>query len=228
MVAIKQKKVGASDHAPTPNESLNCTDTEIIAQKSRPLTPKRQALSGRYWPLAQKIARCFAAKYPQFDIDWEGAAALGIVKAAQTWRRGGARFRNHMHSHVHGACIDAMRAGRIRGFGRSREYKGAPVIWPLDEALGIFGDQRTYLPSICADDDPVGWEIEAEDEVVGLTRPLRRRNREVFRRLYLRADQATLKVCGRALGYCESRASQLHSEGLAILREALAARGGAA
>ncbi|WP_422928613.1 sigma-70 family RNA polymerase sigma factor [Singulisphaera sp. PoT] len=233
------KKGGAPDSTPPTNES---TGDQIIAQEnveaSPGLTRAQQALCEAHYKRARRIGRAFARKYPQFNIDWRGAVHEGLVQAARTYRPDkGASFETYSRQRVEGSCFDFMRRERLKGYGRSRGYEGAPKLWRLEEAewllsgtRKVLGARRPLLKALTSDEPPVGSAIEAEEsaeEVRRLTRCLRRREREIIRRYYI-GDRPTFAELGRDLGLCESRVCQLHSAGLEELRHEIEAGKGRA
>lgn len=87
-----------------------------------PLSPARQRLAMKHLPGA--IARGLAwARYGGADPpDLVGAAQLGLVHAAATWRRGSAPWRSWVRTCVDVACKRELHAwGRYRGRCRSGE-----------------------------------------------------------------------------------------------------------
>jgi DNA-directed RNA polymerase specialized sigma subunit len=193
--------------------------------KRDPLTPEQSQLAGEQWGLACRVARRFSRRCPGVQIDWEGAAALGVCRAAATYREDrGTTVETHVHNKVIWACIDLMRDQGVRGYGRHHRYEGVPEILSFDRPVlsgydsgrdALFGDLATPV----ADEPPVGWELEWEDEIGALTRGLPGRQGQAIRLYYLHAETKTMRKAGAALGLSESRVSQIHADWTVRLRE---------
>lgn len=186
----------------------------------RPLNSEQSRMVAEHWESARMIALHFRRKYGGFEVDWEGAAAVGICQAAATWRPDGkASFGTHMSRRVQGACLDALRATRLRGYGRTCGYQGAPTVLSLNERVVGDGRPMTHADLMPSGDEPIGWELEAQDEVKSLTKGLPVGHRSAMRFLLLHAATSTQLRTGEATGLSESRISQLYNQALAMIRD---------
>jgi RNA polymerase sigma factor (sigma-70 family) len=81
------------------------------------LTPSRRRLAAKHWPLALGVASWFANRHPNVAADWEGAAGVGLCRAAIRYRKGaGASFPAFAWQGARMACLDALRTELARGF----------------------------------------------------------------------------------------------------------------
>lgn len=190
--------------------------------RTRPLDPDQAQMVAEHWQRALKIAFHFRRKYGRFQVDFEGAAALGICQAAATWRADGdASFATHMNRRVSGACLDAMRATGVRGYGRSRGYRGAPGIYSLNEKVNDDDRSVAHLELLPSSEGQIGWELESQDEVEGLTKGLPTGHRKAMRLLYLHAEAATHHKTGNAVGLSQSRIASISQQSLVMIRDKL-------
>lgn len=224
---MRRMKGGPGSVASTPGAEDRSSNS-IVAPGPTRLTDEQARLAAEHWDLALTIARVFAKRYEGYPIDFEGAAAMGICQAALTWDpEGEASFPTWLGLRVRFACIDALRAIRMLGYGRNRRYEGAPLVLSLDYAIeseygaGLPLSPGANLPS---GEDPTGWEAEAADEVLSLSRTLPKGHGAVVRLLYLDGATSTMREAGRRLGLSESRVSQMHKQALAWLRDTLLRR----
>jgi RNA polymerase sigma factor (sigma-70 family) len=190
-----------------------------------PLTADQRALASdpRYHQLAAAIAGRYSRSIPRLADEFRGEAFLALCTAARTFEPGHrVSFRTHASTRINGAMLDVCRGLSPRGYRRPRRDAGyTPRVGSLEAIKGVdeFG-QPVFLRNILtSDEDPVGWEAEYQDELVGLLRSLPSRYRTVFGLLYGHAETAWMKAAARAVGLSESRVSQIHARALAILEE---------
>lgn len=180
---------------------------------TRRLTDAQQALAARYVPLAHKIANQAARRRPALADEFEGAAPLALCQAAATFRPGGgARFSTHATCRILGAIQDTYRQCLgVKGF-RRRNLGSSPAVLSLHFPIG-HDDRGLPVPlgdTIPADEDPVGWGLEYQDELAALARRLPLGPARVVRLLYGRADLSTVTAVAREIGGGKSWVSQLH------------------
>jgi RNA polymerase sigma factor (sigma-70 family) len=185
-----------------------------------PLTADQQALVTAHVPFARRIAARLTVGRPQFRDEAEGAAFEALCRLAARYDpASGATFETYATPRLVGAVWDAMRKwGTYHRMKRSE----TPETFNLD-ALSPYrddsGNPLSWHDVLASQDDPPGAAEESIDAVRGMLRGLPRGRRDVMERLYTRADCCRVKDTGRALGLCETRISQIHSEVIAILRK---------
>jgi hypothetical protein len=178
--------------------------------------------------MAASVWREFARREPRLADEFESAAGLALAHAARAYDPAlGAKFSTFALCRVRGACLDARRKARSAGFRRvSRRVAHVP---PVDSLAAPLGDGYELADVISSGDDPVGWEIESEDEVRRLVREIGGGRRgEVVLAVYLDASAGTFKAAGRRIGVGESRVSQMMGEIHDEARVILAREGGLA
>lgn len=184
------------------------------------LTDEQAELAGEYWEKAIGLAKLHAKNHRHLDLDWETAAAFGLCDAAFRFDPTlGNKFWTYASHRIQFAFIDLMRVSGVRGYGRTQNYEGAPVIQSIDFDYSISGRASSFAATIEAEEDTPGWELRSVEEVYGLTNRLASPAKDVVRLYYCHG--LTLKQTGERLGFSESRASQLHSQAIEFLREAI-------
>lgn len=199
-----------------------------------PLTAAQQALAGdqRHLDLASRIARRFGKMYPRLADEFRSEANLALCTAARTFipaRK--VSFFTHATNRIHGAMLDVLRQSEVRGYRRRsdrwRNEGKTPRVRSLDakilrvsgqSAYDGFWTDATIGYAIESEDEPIGWEIEAHEELKRLTRTLPVKHRTVLRLLYGHAETKRMKITGQAVGLSESGVSCIHSEAIAMLR----------
>jgi RNA polymerase sigma factor (sigma-70 family) len=180
---------------------------------------ERKKMAERYWPLACKIAARMRWRFLTFEnvVDFRGEAAVGLCQAADQFSGDpDVSFVAFARKRIEGACIDAVRLSPPSGYrrtnshrGRDSPYEGAPTLVPLSHLSGI--------SSIETGDLPVGWEVDAADEVDGLLRTLPPRHREVVRMMHLEAGMTYLKAAKR-IGRAEYAAWTAYKDAMVMLK----------
>jgi RNA polymerase sigma factor FliA len=204
--------------------------------RNDPLTPAQRALAAepRYLALAGKIARPYAREYPRLASEFRSEGLLALCQAARTFEPDrGLKFSTHATNRIEGAMLDVLRGTEPCGFRRRsrRDVKMVPRVVSLSTGIRFRGriagtdmsgasDGLTVAHLAQADEDEVGWEADYQERLAALTRSLPPRHRAVLRMMYGRADLATMRQVGRALGISESRVSQVHGQALRLLEEA--------
>lgn len=171
----------------------------------RPLNADQQALVSGHLNLAQMMARMMTRHYPRWRDDWESAAYLGLIQAAQMFdQMAGARFDTFARFRIRGAMLDAKRGLGPVGWKRIRLQGPTPRTEPLDCDV-MDRDVRS-----------VGFGLEELDDLDDLIRYLHPRERVVMRLLY--GEGLTQGAVGRRLGCASSLVSRRHADALATLR----------
>lgn len=176
-----------------------------------PLTPEQRDLAESWHKFALAVAAKYARSYPGLRDELCGEAALALCRAAADFDPSlGIRFSSYFPRRLHGACLDLIRSHRPSGYRKSK------AAWPTEHQL----DDEAIAAVLPDGREPVGWEIESEDEVRAFFRPLGERGLALARK-YLDASTPTFLAAARAAGLSESRLIQLHSEAVAIRRPEL-------
>lgn len=198
-------------------------------RERRPLTPDRQALAERYYPLALALARPLKRSFPADRDEFESAAGLALVEAAESYDpRFGVKFPTFARHRISGALRDVQR-NRIPG-GYRDDPEAAPSVLSTSPAVDedgycheapayrlLWQDHIEDPANIVGAEPapPVGFEFDEEDAVEHWLRKLPTRHAEALRRIYLHGD--THARAGAALGLSASRIAFMHREALAML-----------
>jgi RNA polymerase sigma factor (sigma-70 family) len=185
----------------------------------RPLS-ERNALAEEHWEWARSIAADVSRRLPTWfrAEDLEGAAALGLLRAASRYDAGrvgeghaaAPAFRQYALQIVRGACYSAVRRNEYRERSHS-------------DLRAITGG-RTDIEDPAAEADPeqLAGRRERDAAVNAAVEKLNPDLRRVIRRVYY--EEATLEELSREFGLCASRMSQLHRRALQMLRGLLAGK----
>jgi RNA polymerase sigma factor (sigma-70 family) len=196
-----------------------------MTPRPAPLTADQQSLASdpRSLEIAASIARRYARSFPRLAEELHSEAFLALCTAARTFEpHRQVSFPTHAANRIHGGMLDLCRGLTPRGY-RRRDRADAPHVGSLEtiQAVDDTGQPLTLHDFLAADEDPVGWEVEYQDEVAQLSRSLPPRDGVIFRLLYGHAETARMKVTAYAAGLSESRISQIHARAVAILDEAV-------
>lgn len=201
-----------------------------MSHSARPLAPisdaaRDLAADQRHLALARRIASHWAARLPRMAEEFESAALLGLVEAARSFDPSrGLKFITYATHRIVGAIKDAGREELPKGFRRSGG-EGVPGVVSI--SLAIESDQgtvETIANRLDCGYGPVGWEAESIDAVEGLIRGLPPKVKAAMRIIYTDGPGGQVHAY-RKLGVSESRASQLHSQRIAMLQEQHAVNG---
>jgi RNA polymerase sigma factor (sigma-70 family) len=171
---------------------------------------------------ASKIAYWMAAGHELWMRDEFRSAALEalVVSARRYDPDQGTTFRQFALRRIQGAVQDCRRSLRLKGFRRRHD---APFLASLSSGLSPEREEKyqgdTLGDMIPSGDLPVGWEIEAIDEVIARLRPLPRTRAEAMR-LQLTVAGMDQQQIGQRLGVSQSRIFQILRDGLQRLRQA--------
>lgn len=164
------------------------------------------------------------------------AARIGAWEASRNWDPDrGVKFKTFAFRRIWGAVKDEQRSLGRHGFRVGRQVVAAgelcrrvTQLGQLDGANWQEVDHPAGLVAIIpSDDEPVGWELEYQDELKSLTRCLPAQTGAALRLLYGHAAYTLKKDAGRAMRLTESRVSQLHTQAITMLHNRHA-QGGAA
>lgn len=147
----------------------------------------------------------------------ECAALAGLCQAARNFDESrGVKFETYAQPRIVGAVKDGFRELLPKGFRRRTRDGGGLAILSLD---AVSEDGETRLDSLASCELPVGWELEALDEVEAVARRLPAQYGEAVRLFFGHCDTATMKQVGGAMGVTESRVSQILTKSAEMLRE---------
>jgi RNA polymerase sigma factor (sigma-70 family) len=185
-----------------------------------PLTDAQRDLATRYMPLAGAMARRLAVTFPSGADDFRAAASLALVEAAQAFDESrGVDFSTFARHRIRGALIDARRNYLCDG------WRGDLSLAPHFEPLGPGAESRGRVFGSTVD-DPVGSELEIEEDVAYCLSRLSPRQAAAFRHIYLdgktQEEAAALANCSKA-SMCRLHRDAL--ERLATMRGRLLAAG---
>ncbi len=160
------------------------------------MTEAQRDLATRYMPLAKAMARRLTASWPAGADDFRSAASLALVEAAQAFDESrGVDFSTYARHRIRGALIDARRAFLCGG------WRGDLSMAPHFEPLGPGSESRGRVYGTTAD-EPIGVEMETEEDVAYCLSRLTPRQAAAFRRIYLdgktQEEAATLDGCSKA------------------------------
>jgi len=173
------------------------------------LNDDQRDLAERYLPLARALSRPFKAIWPVARDEFESAACMALVEAAEAYEPGrGVRFATFARHRIRGALRDVQRKMVVLGW--RKDVKHAPAVQTLcysSEQHGrILGSEL---------DPPIGAELEMAEEVEVWLRKLPPKHAAACRELYL--NDRTQVEAAEALGCSQSRLSYMHREALAML-----------
>ena len=187
----------------------------IAASPRHPLTSDQQHLATVYLPMARALARSFKMAWPALRDEFDSAAALALVEAAESFDPSRyVRFSTFARIRIWGALLDAKR--RQVPLGYRKEPRRAPCLCPMPPQPEESGRVLTSEP-----DEPVGRDFEAVEQVERWLKMLPRRHALACRQIYL--HDATHHDVARLLGCSQSRIANMHRQSMALLNETLAA-----
>lgn len=159
-----------------------------------PLTDAQKALAAdpEWIDFARRIATGYIGRFPWHAEEIESAAMWGLCRAAATYDPTGEYpFRNQVWWRVRGEIVEVFRLSYPRGHR-----------WRYQTRQVGVGPSTAWLRGpVDSGDDPVGWEIEYQDELAGLSRragdPV---SAMALRCLYGQAALGTHAKVGAAIG----------------------------
>jgi RNA polymerase sigma factor (sigma-70 family) len=176
-----------------------------------PLTPDQQRLAARYRPMARKMAKPLKRIAPAHWEEYESAANMALVEAAEAWRpQVGTSFSFFAKKRIWGALKDVSR----QRWARKR--------------LARDGAEPAHLGDLRHDDEldgrvlgiepepEPGWGLEEEDAVEGWLRKLPPGHAAALRRIYIWGE--THAQAAKSVGLSPSRVTYIHQEAIAMLQ----------
>ncbi|MDR3618972.1 MAG: sigma-70 family RNA polymerase sigma factor [Paludisphaera borealis] len=222
----RHEKTGFSDRTnpcrpPQPRDAERspgqCSDASYPAKcdprKPRtPLNDDQRGLTERYLQLAQTLAQRIARSWPAGSDEFQSAAFLALVEAAQAFDPSrNVDFATYARHRIRGALLDVQRELFSRGWRGQAER--APRFLPLRAGLETQG-RVVGAQSVV----PVGAELEAADAVENWLKKLSPRHATAFRHLYL--DGKTVEEAAALAGCSKGAMSRLHRETLSWFHQA--------
>jgi RNA polymerase sigma factor (sigma-70 family) len=188
------------------------------------LTPSRQRLAAKHWPLALGVASWFANRHPNVAADWEGAAGVGLCRAAIRYRQGaGASFKAFAWQGARIACLDALRTELARGF-LGVQHRRLEIGLASLSAPATGGDNPLAAWAECTADRHDGIaETEAALDVAEILPRLGGREARIVRARYGLDGEAerNLGEIGDELGLTKERVRQIEVRTLGVLLAAI-------
>ncbi len=103
----------------------------------KPLTPEQQGLVVRWMPLACRMANPWKRVAPWYSVELDGAAMLGLVKAASLFDPGmEVPFAAYMKKSVRSTVAEEFRMLKPAGYRRSKR-DGVPSVGTLGERITV-------------------------------------------------------------------------------------------
>ena len=206
-------KNGAPELAKEPVQS-NLEMTPKVDRKPprAPLTEKQQALATRYLPFARSLAKPFKATWAYESDEFESAACMGLVEAAQSYDASkNVKFSTFAAKRILGELRDVQRALGLSGFNGDPE--NAPQVIRYHPDLEMCGRVLGSRP-----EPPVAEEIDALDTVEYLANKLPRSHAAVCWVIYARRQ--TRREATKLLGLSRTRVNFVHQQSMGMLNEA--------
>ena len=176
------------------------------------LTAEQQALAAAHVPFARKLSRRRKAWFPSFRDDWDSAALLALVEAAQSYDPNrGVKFATFAAYRISGALANEARRLGLR------DPRGADDE-PSDRHSPCLDDEQVDGDLTAAQGPTVEEITESDDEVEWWVRRLPPRHASVFRLIL--DDGMSRRQIARELGMTLSMVSRLYAQGLDLLRDA--------
>jgi RNA polymerase sigma factor (sigma-70 family) len=171
-----------------------------------PLNDDQRGLTVRYLPLAQALAHKSARSCPAGRDEFQSAAFLALVEAAQAFdpsRK--VDFAVYARHRIRGALADVRRELFHGG------WRGQTASAPRFQSLEPDSESRGRVVGIQAG-EPVGAELETADVVENWLNKLSPRHSSAFRHVYL--DGKTLEEAAAIVGCSKSSMSRLRRDTL--------------
>lgn len=183
------------------------------------LSPERQEMVVRYLPLARKLARPLKDKWPGLCDEFESAAALALVEAAESFDpQRNVNFATFARHRIRGALLDTQR----EAFEHTQRFlTNTPATGSLLMGHGTETGNGRILgvePS-----RPIGDELERNEAVEDCLSKLPKKHQAACRQTYFHGR--TQVEIAKMLGYSQSRLSTIHKEALEYLRDIWQAEG---
>jgi RNA polymerase sigma factor (sigma-70 family) len=173
--------------------------------------------------MARSLARGIRRPWDREDLDQE--ARLALCEALRSYPGPAVvPLDFHVYGRVRWRVTAYLRAGRPLGHRHRRSEANRCTAYPdrplMFSELADAGGEVPDFASLA--DDPVGWEIQAQDVIEVLSDKLTPRRGQLIKNHYLLAAGESFADCARLMGITLSRAYQIHQEAVIALRAELA------
>jgi RNA polymerase sigma factor (sigma-70 family) len=184
-----------------------------------PLTDAQRNLAERYLRMARALAKPFKLRYPHESDEYESAACMALVEAAQAFDPARhVKFGTFALYRITGELREVQRRLAPRGWENDRANA------PLRISLRAQHEESGHV-LLCQPEEPV---VETIDDPIAVVeswlRMLPRQHSRALRELYIHG--LTFPGAAQVLGRTVSRVGYLHAESLEMLKECLAVRSG--
>lgn len=175
----------------------------------KPLTETQQEIALRYLSLARSLAKPFKLAWPSANNDFESAACMALVEAAEAFDpERNVKFATFARHRICGALRDVQRSETVLGW--RCDPKHAPKLRPIQRDAEVRG-RVLYIE----EDGPVGSDMESTEYVEALLRQLPTKHAAAFRLIYLHGKSQ--HEAASDLGCSQARICYMHSEAISIL-----------
>ena len=192
---------------------IDVTSKPTTVGGRNPLTDEQQGLATRYIPMAKALAKPLKFSWPNEGEEFEAAAMLALVEAAQSFDPGrNVKFATFARFRIWGALRDVQRG--LIASGWRGDLENAPTL----TSLSLDAEERGRV--IGAEPDaPTGSEIEGLEYVESLFKKIPTRHAEACREIYLKG--LSHGQAARSLGCSKSRLCYLHKEAIDMITDAV-------
>ncbi len=175
-----------------------------------PLDDRQRGLATRYLPLARSLARRMTSDHPDWRDEFQSAAFLALVEAAQHFdSTRNVDFATYARHRIWGAVRDTRR--QLLRNGTPGRLSAPRTVIRMSEAAESHGRVVTAEP-----DEPIGTELEIRETVETWIDRLPRAHARTLRLIYL--DGRTQEQAAEEVGCSKANISRLHHQGLSWLR----------
>ena len=180
--------------------------------KRGPLTADQQRLAMRYLPMARALARPLKENWPMERHEFESAACLALVEAAQSYDpERNVKFATFARYRIWGALRDVQRGLVTAGWRNDMENAPGFV------SMGINNAEERGSVLLAESDRPIGEDLDLAEQVESWLRKIPPRHAAACRALYL--EQKTQGEAAELIGVSKSRVSYLHKEAIEMLND---------
>jgi RNA polymerase sigma factor (sigma-70 family) len=200
----------SQDHGKEPKTPVKVKRKRM--RKRPPLTPRQQSLALHYLPLARSLARPLKRKWPTEVEEFESAACLALVEAAQSYdhsRR--VKFGTYARFRIMGALRDVQR--RLITAGSEGELEKALGLHTLPVEMEELG-----RPINTRCERPVHEKFEAEESFDHWLRKLPKQHATACREIY--HNEKTQIEVARMFGCSKTWVSYLLKQSIKMLSDA--------